>query len=232
MAFFRIIIFLLFFAPAMFFLSGCGSDAFLEAMQEEIDYIAPFDVVLTTEEAKRTTYFPISDTGSTTVVTPGDDASYNNIPGTMNFSVQNNINANGDDIVIDNVSGLTWTKCSATAYNTMDTDDDCDGSDIDALSDSPLMEWSKAAETCKNLDYAGRRDWRLPRLPELLTIVNYGFHPAFDPAFFPNTRGDFEVLQFTDNHYSIDDRTRYIKESKVHICCFTRERNILRQVCI
>jgi len=220
MALFRIIFFLLLFTPAMIFLSGCYDDRFLESMNEEVDFIAPFDVVLTTEESKRTTYFPITDTGLTISVMAGDDASYNNIPGTMNFTESNISNGNSygddrdtDDIIHDNITDLTWTKCTAIAYNTMDRSDNCSGSHITKLSDTPLMEWSKAAETCKNLNYAGRTDWRLPRLPELLTIVNYGFHPAFDPDIFPHTRGDFESLQYTDNHYSIDDRTRFIRET-------------------
>lgn len=203
----------------MLFFSGCYSDSFLDAMKSEIDFISPFDVTITTEESKRTTYFPITDTGSTINIigVSGDDGEYNNMtqPDSSNFEEQD---VGGDYIVIDHKTGLTWTKC--TAYQ-IDPDSIPDNGDEYYAMDNTSgctniaksMEWSKAAETCKNLDYAGRKDWRLPRLPELLTIVNYGFHPAFDPALFPNTRGDIEVLEYTKNHYSIDDRTRFIKET-------------------
>ncbi len=214
MALFRIIFFLLLLTPPMMFISGCFGDSFLGTMREEEDFIAPFDVVITTEESKRTTYFPITDTGSTASVLAGDDASYSNLPqpDSSNFESYDNYDGTTADIVIDKVSGLWWTKCTATANNTMDTDDNCAGSQTTKLSDPALLEWSKAATTCKNLDYAHHKDWRLPRLPELLTIVNYGYHPSFDPAIFPNTRGDFEVPHYT-NRYSVDDRIRYKKET-------------------
>ncbi len=206
----KIIIFLALFTPFMTVLSGCYSDSFLDAIKEEVDFIAPFDVVVSTEESKRTTYFPIADTGSNVNIAAGDDASYLEIPGTMNYEVRDNVNANGDDIVLDHTTGLEWTKCSAISNNSMDTDDDCSGSETTKLSDPALLEWSKAAAICKNLTYAGHKDWRLPRLPELLTIVNYGLHPAIDQTIFKNNRGDFEVPHYTKNHYSTDDRDRYM----------------------
>jgi hypothetical protein len=215
MNFIRIIIFLAVISPFMAILSGCYNDAFLDAIHEEEDFIAPFDVVQSDEESKRTTYFSITDSGSITSITNGDDGSYNNTPRAVNLEVMDNVNGDGDDIVVDHVTGLTWTKCTATAYGTMDTDDNCSGSETDRLDDPALIEWSKAAATCKNLTYAGHKDWRLPRVPELLTVVDYGKHPSFNPAKFPNTRGDFEVPQYTDKHYSLDDRDRYIKGTNV-----------------
>ncbi|PKL15590.1 MAG: hypothetical protein CVV49_20655 [Spirochaetae bacterium HGW-Spirochaetae-5] len=221
----------------MFILSGCSGDAFLDAMKEEEDFIAPFDVVLSTGEEIRTTYFPIADTASSTEddaitsIAVGDDGFYTDRPRAVNMQVFNNYTTiTGDvtnhDIVKDNVTGLWWTKCSATAPNTMDTIDDCSGSkvNIDDLNNSALMEWSKAAATCKNLTYAGHKDWRLPRLPELLTIVNYGYHPAIDPSIFPNAQGSFIpdislagsdsnytfiVNHYTKDRYSLDTRSRF-----------------------
>ena len=92
MALFRIIFFLLLLTPLMLFFSGCYSDSFLDAMKSEIDFISPFDVTITTEESKRTTYFPITDTGTTINIigVSGDDGEYNNMtqPDSSNFEEQ------------------------------------------------------------------------------------------------------------------------------------------------
>ncbi len=178
MAFFRIIFFLLIFTPAMISLSGCYDDAFLEAMNEEIDFIAPFDVVLSEGDSFRTTYFAISDTGRSEVVQAGDDASYIDIPKAANFTVQNNIDAN-DDVVTDNVTGLTWLKCTVTGRNTADTADDCAGTNT-------KLSWSYASETCSNLDYAGYDDWRLPTYSELFSILDFNHWPLVYSTYFPD----------------------------------------------
>ena len=216
MNFIKIIIFLTLFAPLMAILSGCSDDSFLNAMKEEVDFISPFDVSISTEESKRTTYFSIPDSGSTVIVETGDDASYTDIPHAINLEVQNNVNANGDDIVVDYVTGLIWTKCTAKSPDTMDTADDCSGSVTVKLSDTTLMEWSKAVSTCKNLEYAGHTDWRLPRLPELLTIVNYKYDPAIDPAVFKNTRSSFNTPVFSKDHFSTDTRTHYKRDGNTY----------------
>lgn len=45
-------------------------------------------------------------------------------------------------------------------------------------------EWKEAKEYCKNLNYAGYTDWRLPTKTELLSIVDYTRHsPAINKAF-------------------------------------------------
>lgn len=207
----KILIFLALLSALMPLLSGCFEDSFLDTIKEEVDFIAPFDVVVSTEDSKHTTYFPVPDTGSVDMSLSGDDAAYSDTPHAINLEVKNNVNANGDDIVEDHVTGLTWTRCTATGSSTMDTDDDCDGSETDSLNDPALLEWADAINMCKNLSYGGHKDWRLPRLSELLSIANYGYHPAIDPSVFPNNRGDFEVYYYTDKHYSFDDRTRYAK---------------------
>jgi len=183
MKFIRIIILLAAITPFMFMLSGCYNDTFLDAIEEEEDFIAPFDVIVTTEELKRTTYFQIPDTGSTAGFIAGDDASYTDTPRAVNMEVKNNVNADGHDIVEDHVTGLIWTKCTIISDGTPDTSDECDGS-----TNSSVIEWSKAASTCKNLTYADHKDWRLPRLPELLSIVDYGSHPAINDTVFPKTK--------------------------------------------
>ena len=39
------------------------------------------------------------------------------------------------------------------------------------LSENALYTWNEASETCGNLSYAGKNDWRLPRLHELMSIA-------------------------------------------------------------
>lgn len=47
------------------------------------------------------------------------------------------------------------------------------------------MNWKDADAACRELDLAGHRDWRLPTVRELLSIVDYERHePAIDTNFF------------------------------------------------
>jgi Protein of unknown function (DUF1566) len=78
---------------------------------------------------------------------------------------------NGDNTVADIKTGLTWVK------------------DHDEINDkfAKRMTWNEAIEACKNLEYAGHKDWRLPTREELLTIVDLTKHdPAADPIFKTN----------------------------------------------
>lgn len=70
---------------------------------------------------------------------------------------------NGDETVTDLNTGLTWLK-------------------------RPLAELAWTDEEAKQYIYSpslpGEREWRLPYLEELLTIVDYGrYYPACDPVF-------------------------------------------------
>jgi hypothetical protein len=68
------------------------------------------------------------------------------------------------DVVVDNVTGLTWQK--------------------NVVSDALL--WSNALAYCAELQLAGRDDWRLPSLIELISIVDFTqTSPAVDPSAFP-----------------------------------------------
>ncbi len=165
----------------MIFLSGCYDDRFLEAMNEEEDFIAPFDVVLNDDDAAlRTTYFDI----------PGVDTSggYTINPDPMTGNP--NPAADGvDNVVLDKKTGLMWSRCTAIDKDNIDTTAIC------SESHTP-MEWIYAAEFCKKkmnemnggTGYAGYTNWRLPRVPELISIINYNNEdPAIDASVFPNT---------------------------------------------
>jgi hypothetical protein len=126
--------------------------------------------------------FKIPDTGLSTSISAGDDADFSGTPHAIDLTVLNDF-ANSDDIVSDNVTGLHWTKCTALAGNTMDTDNNC-------LGTHELYYWGDAKILCENLTYAGFNDWRLPTASELFSIVNFEYPaPAVDPSLFPNTEG-------------------------------------------
>jgi hypothetical protein len=60
----------------------------------------------------------------------------------------------GDGIVRDNRTGLEWVK----------SPHDLDGN-------NNQQKWADAVSLCKNLSYAGHKDWRLPSRDELESLV-------------------------------------------------------------
>jgi hypothetical protein len=77
---------------------------------------------------------------------------------------------NGDGTVTDNVTGLIWQQTpSATTY-----------------------VWADAVEHCPTIALAGQRDWRLPELIELQSLLDYGpsTAPMIDASVFPETPTD------------------------------------------
>ena len=73
-----------------------------------------------------------------------------------------------NDTVLDTVTGLVWQR------------------DIRSSS-----TWAGAATYCDGLVLAGQADWRLPRLIELASIVDYGHvSPAINPMVFPYLVGN------------------------------------------
>ena len=106
--------------PLMLLLSGCFDDSILDAMKSEKEFIAPFDVVVTLDKTRRSVYFPIADTGRLDIVKPGDDASYTDVPDASDFEIKLDVTLpdatlSDNDIVIDKVTGLVWTRCSLVA---------------------------------------------------------------------------------------------------------------------
>jgi hypothetical protein len=73
---------------------------------------------------------------------------------------------NGDGTITDLTTGLMWQQTETRA-----------------------MTWEEALAYCENLDLARRRDWRLPNIRELLTLVDDTRPgPAIDVSYFPGCR--------------------------------------------
>ncbi len=85
---------------------------------------------------------------------------------------------NGDGTVTDLVSGLVWEKKCA----------DCPGlHDVNARyvwNDGAVAAWLDAVRRENGSGFAGRNDWRLPRIEELVGILDFErFNPSVGPAF-------------------------------------------------
>jgi murein DD-endopeptidase MepM/ murein hydrolase activator NlpD len=73
---------------------------------------------------------------------------------------------NGDGTITDTTSGLMWQQTETKA-----------------------MTWEKALTYCENLDLAGYRDWRLPNIRELVSLVDDSrYEPSVDIAYFSGCR--------------------------------------------
>ncbi|AVQ10475.1 PF07603 family protein [Leptospira santarosai] len=82
----------------------------------------------------------------------------------------------GDGTVRDQNTGLLWSQCSEGQAGL-----GCPGASL-------ILDWFAALNACNNLNLAGRTNWRLPNVNELLSIVNFNnSNPAINALFFPNT---------------------------------------------
>lgn len=76
---------------------------------------------------------------------------------------------NTDGSVIDKSTGLMWGK-------TFEKE----------------MTFSDAEKACKELNLGGHKDWRLPTVKELISLVDYEKRePAIDKDFFPDTKSSY-----------------------------------------
>lgn len=113
---------------------------------------------------------------------------------------------NGDGTLTDNQSKLTWMRCSLGQVWSGAT---CTGT-------PSIHTWQSAQDAAVKLDqqggYAGRKDWRVPQIPELAMIVerqcsnprtNMALFPATPENYFwtatvPADPGNAYVLSFGD----------------------------------
>lgn len=76
---------------------------------------------------------------------------------------------NSDGSVLDKQTGLIWGP---------------------TLSDR--MNWAAADKACKEFNLGGHKDWRLPTVNELFSLVDRKkYNPAIDIEFFPDTKNDW-----------------------------------------
>jgi len=82
---------------------------------------------------------------------------------------------NGDGTVSDKLLSVVWVK---------------DPSQIPGF--EKTMPWDEAWKRCQALSYAGKKDWRLPTVEELRSIVDYTrFKPAWDTNVFGGKHDDW-----------------------------------------
>ena len=90
-------------------------------------------------------------------------------------------------IILDNSTGLYWTRCSIT-FN------DLPSSGINCTGYNQRFRWTDAISVCSRLDFGGRSDWRLPSIKELQSIVKYNTTNiniiSFNENVFPGTSLD------------------------------------------
>jgi hypothetical protein len=103
---------------------------------------------------------------------------------------------NGDGTVTDRVTGLIWQKSVSLSTFT----------------------YSNAIDYCSGLNLAGRDDWRLPKIVELVSLLDYTrADPAIDTLAFPSTpTGAFWsatlCVGFVDHAWDVDFAEGYIYE--------------------
>jgi len=86
------------------------------------------------------------------------------LAGSMLFAGQRFVRYNSKQVVKDTKTHLMWQ-------------DNKDAKTVE-------RDWQGAINYCRNLKLGGYRDWRLPSVSELLTIVDYSeYKPAISPVF-------------------------------------------------
>lgn len=82
---------------------------------------------------------------------------------------------NKNGTVTDNETRLMWVKDGSSAG--------CNNGDT--------LTWEQAKLFCKKLEFAGHKNWRLPNVNELQSIVDYGrYNPVINPVF-TNTKSSY-----------------------------------------
>ena len=89
---------------------------------------------------------------------------------------------NRNGTITDNATGLMWVQDPSLCGG--DRDESYPNIWASVRGVPKTMTWTIAITECKNLDYTGHNDWRLPNIKELMSIVDYSrLNPSIDPIF-------------------------------------------------
>lgn len=89
----------------------------------------------------------------------------------------NRFTENGDGTVTDSVTKLTWKRCSEGLTG-----------EICEKGEPQIFTWQEAIKAAADSRYAGRKDWRLPDIKELNSIIERQCTmPAINEIVFPAT---------------------------------------------
>ena len=124
---------------------------------------------------------------------PRQDADYINVPKPRSVSspirINHSITGESSLVTFDYGTGLVWTSCLMTGYGVADSTDGCANSGIPPVGE--VTDLSTATSYCEGLNtksYGNRRNWRLPSIRELRTlVVTQPPSPYYDTTAFPGT---------------------------------------------
>lgn len=95
----------------------------------------------------------------------------------------------GDGTIKDQDTGLIWEMKCLNCGGLHDVDNTYPWSG-DGSTDT-IWDWLDDVNAENRIGYAGHKDWRIPNVRELESIVDYGVSlPAIDPIFGPTTSAD------------------------------------------
>jgi hypothetical protein len=81
-----------------------------------------------------------------------------------------------EPIVADRITSLIWQRCSAGQNGSQCT------------SDATMTDWKSSLAYCQQLEWAGIKNWRLPNIQEISSLIDSTYsRPAINSEFFPNT---------------------------------------------
>lgn len=117
---------------------------------------------------------------------PRQDADFKDYSTARSFAGPNQHSIYTNDYTTtDNVTGLIWQSCSIGQSGS-----NCGGSATVDTYPNAQAKCTALNSQNNNQGYAGKKDWRLPEVYELMTIKNY-LNQTTDSAFFLNTVNSF-----------------------------------------
>lgn len=162
--------------PVILLLSACGGSGDVTPIVSG-GSLAGSSTGLVSDTGQTTCYYDIYNNGipvENACLDPGSGWSPNGQDGYYTINAMS-FTDNSDGTILDNVTALTWQKCSLGESGT------------DCLSGTRInTTWSDAKNQCAILNLVGT-GWRLPTIFELTQIVNYGKGFAIDTTIFPST---------------------------------------------